>query len=154
MGTAQSKTEMQATIARLTAQNDSLLKVDRMYDELVDSLHVLTGVDVDNLDTVRTALARNKATRAVTADSLVRVNSRNALLRIQLDSLSGVVTRMRTDSTAMAAQLVTAVAAQAPGAATPTMSRTDQLMKLNGMLEQGLISKEEFLKLKTELMAK
>jgi hypothetical protein len=151
---AESKSEMQASIAKLTAQNDSLVKVTQKYANLIDTLSVMTGVHVDDLDTVKTVLELRAAARTANTDSLNQTRSRAALLQITTDSLTKEVARLRTDSLNLADQLRTAVAAQGPGTAAPTMSKTDQLMKLNGMLEQGLISKDEFLKLKAEMMAK
>ena len=150
---AESKSEMQASIAKLTAQNDSLVKVTQKYANLIDTLSVMTGVHVDDLDTVKTVLELRAAARTANTDSLNQTRSRAALLQITTDSLTKEVARLRTDSLNLADQLRT-VAAQGPGTAAPTMSKTDQLMKLNGMLEQGLISKDEFLKLKAEMMAK
>jgi hypothetical protein len=151
---AQSKSEMQASIAALTAKSDSLTKVTQNYARLIDTLSVMTGVHVDDLDTVKTVLELRAAARKMDADSLTRTTSKAALLQMTVDSLNKEVARLRTDSLNLADQLRTAVAAQGPGTAAPTMSKTDQLMKLNGMLEQGLISKDEFLKLKAEMMTK
>ena len=159
---AQSKSEMQASIATLTAQNDSLSKqvntlqeANKKYSMLIDTLSAMTGVAVNDLDTVKTVLELRAAARTADADSLTQERSKAAVLQLTVDSLAQQVARMRADSLSMADQLVTAVSAQSPDAkAAPAMSKTDQMMKLNGMLEQGLISKDEFLKLKAEMMAK
>lgn len=161
---AQSKTELQASIATLTAKNDSLSKQlatatdqNTKYARLIDTLSVMTGVHVDDLDTVKTVMQLRAAARTANADSLTRSRSQAARLQMTVDSLTKVVTRLRADSAAMAtpAMVTTTPATVAPtsakGAAT---SKTDQLMKLNSMFEQGLLTKDEFLKLKQELMGK
>lgn len=161
---AQSKSEMQASIATLTAKNDSLSKQlatstdqNKKYARLIDTLSVMTGVHVDDLDTVKTVLQLRAAARTANADSLTRSRSQAARLQMTVDSLTRVVTRLRADSAAMVtpAAVTTTPATVAPAPAkSAATSKTDQLMKLNSMFEQGLITKDEFLKLKTELMSK
>ncbi|MBL7965097.1 MAG: SHOCT domain-containing protein [Flavobacteriales bacterium] len=152
---AQSKSEMQASIAKLTAQNDSLSKQltalgekNVKYAKLIDTLSVMTGVHVDDLDTVKTVMQLRAAANTANVDSLTRLNARAARLQLDLDSVNTAYARLQEDCGAARA----AVASGTAG--TATVSKSDQLMKLNSMLEQGLITKEEFLKLKDELMKK
>lgn len=152
---AQSKSEMQASIATLTAQNDSLKKnvltlseQNANYAKLIDTLSVMTGIHVNDLDTVKSVLELRAAARSANTDSLARVRSEAARLLLALDSVNTAYATLQADCSAARA----AVASGTTG--TATVGKTDQLMKLNSMLEQGLISKDEFLKLKTELMGK
>jgi hypothetical protein len=144
---------MQASIATLTAKNDSLQKVlgaaqeqNRTYAKLVDTLSVMTGVKVSDLDTVKSVLELRAAARTANVDSLTQARSQVARLQLALDSVSTAYTKLQDDCSAARA----AVASGSTGAA--ATGTADQLMKLNSMLEQGLITKEEFLRLKTELM--
>jgi prefoldin subunit 5 len=158
MGTAifaQSKSEMQASIATLTAQNDSLKKQvatlteqTTKYTKLIDTLSVMTGVKVTDLDTVKSVIQLRAAARTANVDSLTQVRARATLLQLQLDSVNTAYTKLQADCSAARA----AVTSGTTGAA--TVGKTDQLMKLNSMLEQGLITKDEFLKLKDEMMKK
>jgi hypothetical protein len=152
---AQSKTEMQASIAKLTAQNDSLSKQvaalstqNATYSKLIDTLSVMTGVKVSDLDTVKSVLQLRAAARTANTDSLSQARSESARLQLALDSVNTAYAKLQEDCGAARA----AVAAGATG--TATVSKSDQLMKLNSMLEQGLITKDEFLKLKEEMMKK
>ena len=152
---AQSKGEMQASIATLTAQNDSLKKnaltlteQNANYAKLIDTLSVMTGIHVNDLDTVKSVLELRAAARSANTDSLTRVRSEAARLLLALDSVNTAYATLQADCSAARA----AVTSGTTGAA--TVGKTDQLMKLNSMLEQGLITKDEFLKLKTELMGK
>ena len=152
---AQSKSEMQASIATLTAKNDSLTKQlatsteqNKKYARLIDTLSVMTGVKVSDLDTVRTVLELRTKARTANQDSLAQVRSRAVVLQLQLDSMNTAYAKLEDDCSAARA----AVASGTTG--TATVSKADQLMKLNSMFEQGLITKDEFLKLKTELMGK
>lgn len=154
-GLAQSKSEMQASIATLTAKNDSLTKQlatsteqNKKYARLIDTLSVMTGVKVSDLDTVRTVLELRTKARTANQDSLAQVRSRAVVLQLQLDSMNTAYAKLQDDCSAARA----AVASGTTG--TATVSKADQLMKLNSMFEQGLITKDEFLKLKTELMGK
>ena len=151
--TAQSKTELQATITGLTAKSDSLTKQlaaateqNQKYAQLIDTLSVMTGVHVDDLDTVKSVLELRAAARTANTDSLTQVRSANARLQLAMDSVNQAYAKLQEDCGAARA----AVASGTTG--TATLSQTDQLMKLNSMLEQGLITKDEFLKLKGELM--
>jgi hypothetical protein len=152
---AQSKGEMQASIAKLTAQNDSLKKQvatlteqTTKYAKLIDTLSVMTGVKVTDLDTVKSVIQLRAAARTANVDSLTQVRARATLLQLQLDSMNTAYTKLQADCSAARA----AVTSGTTGAA--TVGKTDQLMKLNSMLEQGLITKDEFLKLKDEMMKK
>ena len=152
---AQSKSEMQASIATLTAKNDSLTKQlatstdqNKKYARLIDTLSVMTGVHVDDLDTVKSVLELRAKARTANQDSLAQVRSRAVVLQLQLDSVNTAYAKLRDDCSAARA----AVASGTTG--TATVSKADQLMKLNSMFEQGLITKDEFLKLKTEMMGK
>lgn len=150
---AQSKSEMQASIVKLTAQNDSLQKAlsaaqeqNRTYGKLVDTLSVMTGVKVSDLDTVKSVLELRAAARTANVDSLTKARNQAARLQLTLDSVNTAYAKLQEDCSAARA----AVASGTTG--TATVSKADQLMKLNSMFEQGLITKEEFLRLKTELM--
>ena len=150
---AQSKAEMQADIARLTARNDSLSNAlsaattqIASYSRLIDTLSVMTGVHVDDLDTVKTVLELRASARAASADSLARLSAESARLQLALDSL--------TAAHASCMEQREEAAVPAATASGTTVGKTDQLMKLNGMLEEGLITRDEFLKLKEELMGR
>lgn len=152
---AQSKSEMQASIATLTAQNDSLRKQvaalteqSAKYSKLIDTLSVMTGVKVSDLDTVKTVMQLRAKANTANVDSLNQARTQVAKLQLAMDSVNTAYATLQADCSAAR----TAVSSGTTGAA--TMSKSDQLMKLNSMLEQGLISKDEFLKLKTELMGK
>lgn len=152
---AQSKTEMQASIVALTAKSDSLQKQvtslqeqNKKYASLIDTLSVMTGVEVDKLDTVKSVLELRAAARTANTDSLTQARSKSAALQLAIDSLTIAYSKLEADCSAARAAVVSGTT----GAA--TVSKSDQLMKLNSMLEQGLITKDEFLKLKTELMGK
>jgi hypothetical protein len=152
---AQSKAEMQASIATLTAKNDSLSKQmatatdqNTKYARLIDTLSVMTGVHVNDLDTVKSVLELRAKARTANQDSLTQVRVRATVLQLQLDSVNTAYAKLQADCSAARA----AVATGTTGAA--TVSKTDQVMKLNSMFEQGLITKDEFLKLKQELMGK
>ncbi len=152
---AQSKAEMQASIATLTAKNDSLSKQlatatdqNTKYARLIDTLSVMTGVHVNDLDTVKSVLELRAKARTANQDSLTQVRVRATVLQLQLDSVNTAYAKLQADCSAARA----AVASGTTGAA--TVSKTDQVMKLNSMFEQGLITKDEFLKLKQELMGK
>jgi hypothetical protein len=108
----------------------------------------MTGVKVSDLDTVRTVLELRTKARTANQDSLAQVRSRAVVLQLQLDSMNTAYAKLQDDCSAARA----AVASGTTG--TATVSKADQLMKLNSMFEQGLITKDEFLKLKTELMGK
>lgn len=153
--TAQSKSEMQASIATLTAQNDSLKKnvltlseQNANYAKLIDTLSVMTGIHVNDLDTVKSVLELRAAARNADTDSLARVRSEAARLLMALDSVNTAYAKLQDDCSAARA----AVASGTTGA--PAVSKADELLKLNSMLEQGLITKDEFLKLKEEMMKK
>jgi hypothetical protein len=155
---AQSKSDLQATITGLTAKNDSLTKQlasatdqNKKYSQLIDTLSVMTGVHVNDLDTVKSVLELRATARTANTDSLTQARSGAAKLQLTVDSLSAEVTRLRNDSTQLSQSLATA-GSDAP--AQGTLSTTDQLMKLDGMLQQGLLTREEFLKMKGELLAK
>lgn len=148
---AQSKSELQASLTASNARADSLLTLNKQYIKLLDSLQVMTGVEVHNLDTVKNVLAARQAARNACMDSLA---SKNAMLKqqiLQVDSLNKEIVRLRADNVAMTDRLAAAAAGQGlPSSG--TVSKAEQVMKLNGMLEQGLITKEEFLRMKGEVM--
>ncbi len=157
---AQSKSDLQATITSLTSQNDSLATAlataaeqNQKYGRLIDSLSVMTGVHVDDLDTVKSVLELRAAARAASTDSLTQVRTSAAQLQLTVDSLTAEVDRLRNDSTQLSQSLATAQGGGGQGAPA-TLSTTDQLMKLDNMLQQGLITREEFLRMKGELMGK
>ncbi len=154
-GLAQSKSEMLASIATLTAQNDSLQKgmaalteQNANYSKLIDTLSVMTGVHVNDLDTVKSVLELRAAARTANTDSLTQVRSKAARLELALDSVNTAYATLQADCSAARAAVASGTTGAAP------VGKTDQLMKLNSMLEQGLITKDEFLRLKTELMGK
>ena len=148
---AQSKSELQASLTAANSRGDSLLALNQKYAKLLDSLQVMTGVEVQNLDTVKNVLAARQAARTACMDSLAQ---RTALVKrqlLQVDSLNKEVARLRADNVAMTDRLTAAAAGQGlPSSG--TVSKTEQVMKLNGMLEQGLITKEEFMRMKGEVM--
>lgn len=157
---AQSKSELQASVAGLTAQNDSLVKEltaateeNQRYARLIDTLSVMTGVHVDDLDTVRSVIELRASARAASTDSLAQVRTTAAQLQLTVDSLTSEMSRLRNDSTQLAQSLAT-VQSGTGQSAQDTLSKTDQLLKLDSLLQQGLITREEFLKMKGELMGK
>ena len=146
---------MQASIATLTAQNDSLSKqvntlqeANKNYSMLIDTLSAMTGVHVDDLDTVKTVMQLRAAANTANVDSLNQARAETAKLQLTLDSVNTAYASLQADCSAARA----AVASGTTSAA--SVSKSDQLMKLNSMLEQGLITKDEFLRLKTEMMGK
>ena len=153
--TAQSKSEMQASIATLTAQNDSLKKQvatitaqSATYAKLIDTLSVMTGVKVSDLDTVKTVLELRAAARTANTDSLTMARNQLAILQLNLDSVNTAYAKLQEDCSAARAAVTSGTAKGS------TVSKSDELLKLNSMLEQGLITKDEFLKLKEEMMKK
>jgi hypothetical protein len=150
LATAQSKSELQASLTAATARGDSLLAANQNYMKLLDSLQVMTGVQVHNLDTVKNVLATRQAARSACMDSLASKTALASKRTLEVDSLSKEVARLRADNTALTDRLAATAAGQATGSG--TMSAADQMMKLNGMMEQGLITKEEFLRMKGEIM--
>jgi cell division protein FtsB len=152
---AQSKKELEASIVQLNAKNDSLAKANNHNLSLLDSLQRLTGVKVQNLDTVKSVIASRKAASAACADSLAKTAKRGVALQHQVDSLTAQNGKLRTKVDSLTAALAPPPVDAAPAPTrgqTVSTGKTEQLMKLNGMLEQGLITKDEFLKLKAELM--
>jgi hypothetical protein len=118
------------------------------YARLTDTLSVMTGMHVNDLDTVKSVRAPRAAARSANTDSLTRSTSEAARLHLALDSVNTAYATLQADCSAARA----AVTSGTTGAA--TVGKTDQPMKLHSMLEHGLITKDEFLKLKTELMGK
>lgn len=154
LAVAQSKSELQASLAAANARNDSLIALDRKHVRLLDSLQTLTGVKVQDLDTVKTVLAARQAARTAAADSLSRTNARLTKLQSKADSLSrqSLLLHGRIDSlNAVIAGLRSAAVPAGTATVTATGS-AGELLKLNGMLEQGLITKEEFMKMKKEIV--
>lgn len=150
---AQHKSELEAQVKSLTAKNDSLAKVlatanaqNVKQARLIDTLSVLTGVHVNDLDTVEAVMKLRASNKMANKDSLTEVRLQAAKLQLAMDSVSQAYTKLQQDCNAARA----AVAADTAG--TSPTDQVGQLMKLNSMLEQGLLTKDEFLKMKGDLM--
>jgi len=152
---AQTKTELQAMVNSLTAKNDSLLKLRTADLNLFDSLHHITGVDVRDLNNVKGTLAERKGLRDACADSLVKTVAHAGKLQHAVDSLleRTIVLGAEVDSLKALHTAHSAAAAHpAAGSTVSNSAGTAELLKLNGMLEQGLITKDEFLKMKKDVL--